>query len=310
MAEERIIDDDIDKDKKYRIVRGEDGEEELIINEVEEPEELSFQSDFEPAEDADSGVYTAEQYEAARILKEEEEERRRAELEQLHEKVNAYMEEDKFSDALESIGYAEQNDYNDGEFACIKLEAVTRKFTDFSDEKAVREAAEGVSEQASPELRELLYEAYGAAIERASVDNDEMLKEINGQYSAEQQSRREILAPRKKKAAKNLIITLAVFAVFLIAAIVCSTRMFSTQSPVLVIITILLGVAALAALVVLIFVTRAFVGAARMSAANEKDKSTKLGRVRRALVVYGQTLNAVLAAMTPAGESGEAAEEK
>lgn len=309
MAEERTIDDDIDRDKKYRIIRGEDGEEELVINEVEEPEELSFQSGIDFIEDEESGVLTAEQYEAARILREEEEARRKQELADLREKVNTYMENDKFSDALECVEYSDENDMNDGEFTCIKLEALTQKFTDFTERKDILKAADEVSEQASPAQRARLYDAYNIPLEKLFSENEAKLNDVNEKYAAEQQSRREILAPRRKKALKNLIIVLSVFAVFLVAAIVCSTRMFSTQSPVLVYITIALGAAAFIALVALVFVARAFAGAARMYAANEKDKSTKLGRERRELVLYGETINAIMAAIAPVKASEEAAAE-
>lgn len=308
MAEERIIDDDLDKNKKYRIVKGEDGEDELIINEVEEEaEDPVFEDGGELIDDEEMGVLTAEQYEAARILKEEEDARRERELTELREKVKSCMEEDKFSDVLECVENSAEFGIEDGEFDCVKLEALTRKFTDFTDQKAVISAAKDVSE-ASPEHRARLYEIYNQSVEKLRAENAEMLEEINARYSAEQQSRREILAPRKKKTLINFVITLAVFAVFLVAAIVCSTMMFSRQDGLMLYITIALAVIAFAALVALVFATRAFVGAAHMSAANEKDKSTKLGRERHELVVYGETLKTVSIAIAPE-ESAASAEE-
>lgn len=313
MAEERIIDDDLDKDKKYRVITGEDGEDELIINEVEEPEEITLETDEELVDDEEMGVLTAEQYEAAMILKAEEDARREKELKELRERVKACMDNNQFSDALDCVESSEEFELEDGEFTCIKLEALTQKFTDFSEKKAITSAVKQVSEEASAENRARLYETYNSRIETLRSENAAKLKEVNERYAVEQQSRREVLAPRKKKALINFIIALSVFAVFLVAAIVCSTMMFSMQNGVMLVITIVLAVIAVIALAALIFVTRTFVSAARMSAANEKDKSTKLGRERASLVSYGETLKAISMAIAP--ETSEtktenAAEEK
>ncbi len=301
MAEERIVDDDIDRNKKYRIVKGEDGEDELIIETQEEEEEIEFDASQELVEDEELGTITAEQYDEVLRQRAEEEQTNKQVLADLIERAKNSLEQNKFADTLEYVESAENLELElcDGELSCIKLEALTRKFTDFSADESITEAAETVSEKADQSQRGALYEKYGESLNKKRAELFEKLEKVNAQYSAEQQSRREVLAPRKAKALKNFIITLAVFAVFLIAAIVCSTMMFSMQNGAMLIVTIVLAAIAFVAFVAFVFASRAFVGAARMSAANEKDFSTKLGRERAALNAYSLILEKVNTAIEP-----------
>ena len=81
MAEERLIDDD--KDRKYKIRKNENGEEELVISpqdgEEENAEEVSFEVPDFDTDDEEAAVMTPEQL-AARQRQREEEEARRASL--------------------------------------------------------------------------------------------------------------------------------------------------------------------------------------------------------------------------------------
>ncbi len=73
MAEERLI--DADKDKKYRIRKNADGEDELYIDESGEEEveeEVTFDAPEEVWENSDESLMTPEQLEFLRQKEEEE----------------------------------------------------------------------------------------------------------------------------------------------------------------------------------------------------------------------------------------------
>ena len=101
MAEERLIDDD--KDRKYKIRKNEDGEEELVLDTDtarEEPEEeVSFEVPEFEEDDEEAAVMTPEQLAERERRRAEEELKRAEELEKIAEHARSLIEEGKFEDA-------------------------------------------------------------------------------------------------------------------------------------------------------------------------------------------------------------------
>lgn len=81
MAEERLIDDD--KDRKYKIRKNADGEDELVIDAAPEEEEPAEEIGFEVPEledDEEAAVMTPEQLAARERAREEAEEKENCRL--------------------------------------------------------------------------------------------------------------------------------------------------------------------------------------------------------------------------------------
>ena len=79
MAEERLIDDD--KDRKYKIVKNADGEDELVIDgapdEAESADEVGFEVPELDSDDEEAAIMTPEQLAARERMREEAEAARR-----------------------------------------------------------------------------------------------------------------------------------------------------------------------------------------------------------------------------------------
>ena len=102
MAEERLIDED--KDRKYKIRKNADGEDELVIDaeaDVEEEfEEVEFEVTESDFDDEEAAVMTPEQLAAREKAREEAEAKRVEELNSHISRAQSLVDEGKFEDEI------------------------------------------------------------------------------------------------------------------------------------------------------------------------------------------------------------------
>lgn len=279
MAEERLIDDD--KDRKYKIRKNADGEEELVIDEGdggdEEVEIPVFEVPYdEEPDDEDAATLTPEQYAERERVKKEEEEARAKKAEQLLAEADEKLAAGDMEGAQYAISRAEELVKN-GEVYCLMLKAYTRNFKDFTALEQAEKAAEGVKEHASAEQKaELKKGCKGLKDKIAEVKAN--TDGLNAQNEEKKSERREVFVADKKRAQTFFIAAAVPFAALVICAIVLATNMFAAENGAFLIATIVVGALALVALVFTVITARKFAAAQRNVRLNEKDSSTKLGR--------------------------------
>lgn len=278
MAEERMIDEDKDKNKKgkYFIRVNEDGEEELVIEEREEEAQEEIVS-FAEEDDEEAATLTPEQYaEKRRILAEAEaaENNRFAELK---DKVKEALKLKDFETAKYDLEQAEEVK-TDGEFYCLKMRTLSREFKDFSALKECEEVAPFIKDEASAEQK--------AELKNLSSEYEKKLKELKasseklGSELEEKRAERRVLFGAIRKSALIFLLSSAVpFAIFLITGIILAfTVMFSAENGSMLILTIVFFAFAGVMLIVTAIAARKFWAAASNYSANERNSTSELGR--------------------------------
>ncbi|MCD8200973.1 MAG: hypothetical protein LUD47_02780 [Clostridia bacterium] len=320
MAEERKWDldndNDIDRDKdyvyetkasrekRYEVVTGEDGESELVLHvdeeEAEEPiedlDDLSYGQDGFDDDDLDG--LTEEQIAEEARIRQEEERQIRERVEELTSLAADAVKASKYAEALECVDKAEELSVLSGDMQAIRLVAQTSAFTDFTDTKKITETAKNVKATTSDETKDRLRTRYYKSVKSAADSETGRIDELKEQNETAKQSRREILAPQKKKAAADFYITVGVFAALAIVAIVFASIMNTIEESTYIIVTIVFGAAAVVTLVVLVIMARHFAKAVKMCSLNEKNSSTKLGRELTSLQERYEAETACCEAMT------------
>lgn len=281
MAEERLIDDDENKDKKYKIRKNEDGEDELIIltGEEEETEEVpdGFLVPELESDDEEAAVLTPEQLAERERVRREESERRAGIVAENIARAEEYLAEKDYDNAVYVLSLAEEADPESGETAVLAMRAVTREFTDFSRLDDCMEAAEKVGVLAAAEQRKRLLEEAQPLCDEIALTRDkaDALAKENERKRAERQN---VFVARRKTAARNFLITALPFIAFLATAIAFSTVMFAKQDGTNLIITVVLGAVAAVFLIACLFTAHKLWEAERNLRLNGKNSSTKLGR--------------------------------
>lgn len=194
MAEERLIDDD--KDKKYKIRINEDGEEELYIDETPEAEEpepeetLDFEVPEFDGDDEEAAVMTPEQLAARDRARAEAETRRINELNARVEHAKKLILEGKFDDSLYVLDEA-QDFGDDGRVFALRVEALTKNYSDFTRAEEGLKALDGVlSFSADEQKREFSPADAGLKEKRAELkEKTDGLKTEYGNQRAERQER-------------------------------------------------------------------------------------------------------------------------
>lgn len=279
MAEERLIDDD--KDRKYKIRKNADGEDELIIDDTPDDEEESdipvFNVPVLEEDDEEAALLTPEQQAERERLKAEEEAARAAKLSALIEKARENIDNLDFESAIYVLSQAEDIAGDNGEYFCLKLKALSRNFTDFISLESCAVAADGVREFAKDEDKAALKQlasAYPERIEEAEKAT-ELLFEEN---ELKKEERRSLFTEIKNKAKRNLLIAAAPFLLTLILTIVFSTIIFAAENGLFLILTITFAALTVVGLIFTLIALRGFLDAARNVKLNENDSSTRLGR--------------------------------
>ncbi len=293
MAEERLIDDD--KDRKYKIRKNADGEEELVIDEDGEEDEVEipvFEVPAEQSDDEDAATLTPEQYAERERIKREEQEARAKKVEQLLKEADEKYAAGDMEGAQYACARAEELAKN-GDVYCMMLKAYTRGFNDFTALEQVETAAEGVKEYASPEQKaELKKNCKGLINKIAEVKA--VTDGLSAQNEEKKAERREVFVADKKRAQTFFISSAVPFAALLICALVLAPFWAAEQNGAFMIAAIVVGALALVALVFTLITARMFWAAARNVRLNEKDSSTKLGREYAKSQKLLDTLNSIL----------------
>lgn len=276
MAEERLIDTDDDKDKKYKIRIGENGEEELIIEGGDE-EETVFDIPVFEEDDEEAALLTPEQLAERDRQRKEEELARVQRCEGFLAKAREALESGDFESALYSVNGAVEAEEKCGEAHYLKLRILTRDMTTFHSLSECAETADNVSKYCDGEHKAKLKEL-SQGLENKLEEVKKQTEELKEKNEAGKTERRETFAAAKKKAFVGLSATVIPFAVLLITAIVLSTMMFSAENGAFLIATIVVGAFALIALICTLVAANRFWTAARNVKLNEADTSTRSGR--------------------------------
>ena len=132
MAEERLIDDD--KDRKYKVRKNSDGEDELYI-ETESDDEmqtLEFEIPEFEEDDEEAAVMTPEQLAARQLQREEEEKKRLEAFNACVVGAKEFLQKSDFDRALYKLSEAEKFGELNGEALTVKLKALSKNLTDFT----------------------------------------------------------------------------------------------------------------------------------------------------------------------------------
>lgn len=297
MAEERLMDDD--KDRKYKIRKNADGEDELVIEnppEEEDEEEVGFEVPEFETDDEEAAVMTPEQLAAREKARSEEAERRRKKVENGLFKAGAYIAEEEFDNALYVLSEIEELTADNADAAVLKLKALTRNLTYFSMSAEAAKTAVTVEKFATAEQKaELL-----AASEKLTARIDELKlksEELNAENEERKAERREVFAERRKKAVLWFTVTAVPFVAFLVLAVVFATMIFARQDGVNVVLTIVFAALALVTFIATVITLRGMLQALRNSRLNEKNSATKLGREYEAARTELEQLTRIYAAI-------------
>jgi len=276
MAEERLIDDD--KDRKYKVVKNADGEEELVIDtSPEEPEEeLGFEVPELSSDDEEAAVMTPEQLAERERMRAEAEAANKAKLKEISARAEGLLNEGKFEEAGYVLAEAEDLG-DDGGLYALKLRAVTRDFSDFSNSEEGEEAAEGVKKYASKEVAESL--SYAApTLQKRAEELKEEVAALDKENEVKKSERRTVFRNKRNHSAIFFAAAAVPFMVFAALAIYYGTHLTAVKDganiPLFITFISLAGVFFVATL----FAARALWKNANNLKRNEKNSSTKLGR--------------------------------
>lgn len=279
MAEERLFDDD--KDKKYKIVTNENGEEELIIDaggEEENAEPEVTLSDYPEEEDEKKRVMTDEQLEEIKKREEEEKKQKEEEALKLCESAAKDCRAQKFSTALDSLESAEEICPETGEIYALRLVAYTKNFTDFTQIVNAAEGADKIAELLKADRKEELY-----ALSKDKLEAN--ITSLRNEITALDKENEEKKAERKVKFVKDrntallyFCIALTCFVALAAVTIYFSTVIFTVNTGLYLTLTCVFGVLALVAMIGTAIAARFLITALRRLSANKRNISTQLGR--------------------------------
>ncbi len=295
MAEERLIDDD--KDRKYKIRKNADGEDELVVDDAPE-EETVEEVGFEVPEldgDEEAAVMTPEQLAAREKAKAEAEAKRLADLAERCERARALVAESKYDDALFVIAEAKELDGERGEVYDLELKALTADFTDYSKVAESGAAAEGVKKYASAEIKA----GFGSYAQGVAAYRDELAEtvaKLNAENEEKKSARRTVFLKKRKISAIAFAATALPLVVFIALAAYFSTIMHSQLShDYMITFFVFLGLAA-AFLIATLVTAHKLWSSASLLKRNAGNSSSKLGREYEAKNAELKLVESVLSA--------------
>ncbi len=278
MAEERLIDDD--KDRKYKIRKNADGEDELVIDsapeEEEEAEDIEFEVPELDSDDEEAAVMTPEQLAARELAKLQEEEKRRNKLAEYAAHAERLISENKFEDALYVLEEAETLGF-DGRNSALKLQALTCGYSDFSRTEECFSAADAVLTYADNETK-AEYAEYVSDIAVRAEELGKQVEELNVQNEEQRSARQVKFLAKRKKALIWFAATAVPMLVFAILSIYFSTVMHAQMDHTNMILCFVFAVVAGAFFLASLFTAHALWSSVRLLKLNAKNSSTKLGR--------------------------------
>lgn len=297
MAEERMIDDDLNRNKKYKIRVNADGEEELYIDDEEEAEEVhAFDVPEFFYDDEEAAVMTPEQLAAREDAKKEEEKRRKeAFLKSLAAAREKYAAGD-YEGALFAVNSALETDEKDGEANALKMLILSRNFTDYTLLDDCAAHAEKVNTYCTKEQKEQI-KSHTASLNLRIEGAEDRAAVLHVQVEEGKQRRAELFRRDKKHALIFFTCAAVPFLVCLVIAISFAAVVFADRGGTNLVIALVF-----AALAVVFFIFAA-VGANKVWSAmkklslNAKNSSTKLGREYDGVLEELEKLRAILSAL-------------
>lgn len=281
MAEERLIDDNTDKDKnrKYRIVLGEDGSEELEYNEEYDEEYEEYEDDFSDEEEDGEDAEEDEEHGGARSLAaKQQSEAKLQSARQLFEKAQRLYAAGENEYALATLDSAAKECSAFTPIYPLMAEILTQGFTDISAAEDCADCIEKCRKYCTAEERAQLKQKL-APIVKAERDNqftrNEELGRENEQAKAE---RRKPLEVKFRAARRNFLFAAVPFLVFFIAGLALSSVMYADKSGVYYVLTIVFLCLSGAALVAGVVLGKLLADAWRACTFNERNSSSALGR--------------------------------
>lgn len=275
MAEERLIDDD--KDRKYKIRKNADGEDELYIDDDAEPEEEPVDVFIAPDDEDGEGLLTPEQLEAREKLREEAEKKRKEELKTHIGKIKELLGKD-FYGAIDEAASAEEAGRNDAEFAVYKLLAYSNELTDFAHGEEILEAVEVIESSATAEQKNILKDNSQKLVGQIR-ELREKTRKISEENEKGKDERRPVFASRRNKALVFFGCSFAPLVIFIVLACVFGSMIYAVRdSYVNLILTIVFAALAVICFAVLVVALKKLWTAQRHVKMNESDQYTKIGR--------------------------------
>lgn len=295
MAEERLIDDDLNKDKKYRIRKNADGEDELFIDEsVEEESEETIGFDVPEFgyDDEEAAVMTPEQLAAREQAKREEEERRKRAFDLKMGKAREKYAAREFESALYELNAAAELNPGDGELAMLKMLTLSRNFTDYTQVEQCGAIADDVKNYCSEEQKDKLLQL-SEPLKNKIYALEESAAAMHVEVEAKKAERREVFLADRKRSVLWFSLTAIPFLVCLIVAAAFASVMFARQDGVYLYLTIVFAALAAIFLVATLFTAHKMWEAMKKLSLNSKNSSTKLGREYEATLADIEKLNTV-----------------
>lgn len=275
MAEERLIDED--KDRKYKIRKNADGEDELYIDESEEEEQSNENIDIFFDVDDETAVMTSEQLAERERLLQAEKERVELQASTFLDRADKLLAENDFAGAESSIVQAEDLTTTNGRLYILKCRVLSRNFTDFTRLEECASAAKRVemfaSENERKEILPLLNQVK-LNLDEAKTESEELFEKNELQKNV----RREFFKKSKKSSGLMLAAIEVPFVLCLALMIYFIAIRNSDLSGLYMNMAIGFAVATGVIFVVSLFFIKRFWAESRKLKLNERNSATKLGR--------------------------------
>lgn len=299
MAEERLIDDDLDKNKKYKFRKNADGEEELYIDDSAEYGEETYGATlYEVPEftqdDEEAAVLTPEQLAAREEARRREEESKNQLAADCLKKAGELLAQGDYESAVYNITAAEKTECRRGEVFAMKIKALTRNFNDFSALAECVDCSENIRRYCSPEQKAEL-SAMSAPLKKQIENLEDKAAAVHIEVEEKKAERRAVFEQDRKKSVKWFTFTLVAFLACFVMAIAFGSVIFAKQDGTNLILTIVFAALAVILFVITLFTAHKMWEALRKSSLNEKNSSTRLGREYEDLVDIIKKLRNVLA---------------
>ncbi|MGN0824610.1 MAG: hypothetical protein ACI4MB_06060 [Candidatus Coproplasma sp.] len=279
MAEERLI--DTDKDKKYKIRKNADGEDELYIDDSaaeEQVEEVTFLVDEEELEETEENSAASFAYDEENERNFKEKKQNALKAAELVESARKECEKGWYASAVESLEKAIELDGENGEIYALEIVAYTRNFTDYSRIKDAKEYAGELKKYTDKQTKKELFEKSSESM----LSNINALSRKVAALSEENEKQKEIRAKKfiadRNKAITFICVSLSFFAVFFGLSTYFFLNIHSIQTNTNLILAIVFTSLEFIALVFTAFILRQLLTACRRVRLNKKNTATKLGR--------------------------------
>ena len=285
MAEERLIDDntDRDKDKRYRIVMDEDGQErEEYYDDYDDADEDDgyyddygdddYDGDYDDYDD-DYDDGEAEEDAAARIG-----EARLASARELLAKARRLHDSGDDGYALATLDSAAREYCALSDIYPLMMEILTKNYTEVADAADCNDCAERCRRYCTPVQRAAVAEKLAPLVKAERDAQFELNGRLGSENEAERALRRKKLSAVFVKKRRNFLFALVPFLVFFIAGISLSPSMYSDASGVSFVLTVVFLCMAGVLLVASIAFACFMVVARRDLSLNERNSSTELGK--------------------------------